>query len=141
MKKLILIENGEAEQYDTLPELVRGIIDENFYNMSLEERKNVMEKKALANCLNTKKEVTYEIPFEGNIEDKFIISDEMTYILSLLSLNRLQLLERKDKDFDIFTKGIEIQNPKNNYIIVNKYANQLLQNYLNEKGNTKEDVR
>lgn len=141
LKKLIFIENGVIEQFNTLSELVRSLIDENFYNMNEEERVKIMEKKALKNCLNTKKKVTMQTQLDGDIEDKFIIKDEITYILSLLTTNKVQLLEKKDRNDDIFTKGIEVKNPKNNYIIVNKYANQLLKKYLKSKETIYESER
>lgn len=128
LKKLIIIENGEEIQVDTLEELIKTLIDENFYNMTQREKIKKMEMKALANCLNTNMQVTQEIPIDGNIKNKFIIKDEYTYILSLLITNNILLLERKDSS--IFTKFMNKDSIKDNYIIVNKFAKELLIRYL-----------
>ena len=49
LKKLIAIENGESYQYDTLEDLVKDLIDKNFYNMEQNEKVEIMQRKAIAN--------------------------------------------------------------------------------------------
>ena len=129
LKNLIIIENGQEYQFDTLEDIVKNLIDENYYNMTNEEKTNAMKMKALANCINNKMEVVQENT--DKIENKFIIKDEITYILSLLKTNNLILLEHKDSSY--LTKDIDKSNMKDNYIIVNTFAKDLLNNYLNEK--------
>ena len=116
LKKLIAIENGESYQYDTLEELVKDLIDENFYEMQQNEKVKIIQKKAVANSFNLSKDKNLEII------DK--IEDEMTYILYLLTTNNIVLLEHKDSE--IFTKDIDKAELKDNYIIVNSFANELL---------------
>ena len=130
LKKIILIENDNTIQCDTLEEVVKTLIDGNFYNMTPSQKIEKMRIKALANCINNKKKVVQgaSINAEESIQDKFIIQDEITYILSLLTTNNILLLERKDSD--IFTKDLNKENLKDNYIIVNKFANVLLKKYI-----------
>ena len=53
LKKLIIIENNKEFQFDTIEELVKVLIDKDFYAMSQNEKVEKMKMKALANCLNT----------------------------------------------------------------------------------------
>lgn len=123
LKKLIIIEDGKEVQCDSLEELVKLLIDNKYYDMSDEEKIEKMKIKALANTLNNKMEIVEEI-FDDNIEGKFIIKDEITYVLSLISTDKLILLERKDAN--IFTKSLNKGQMTDNYIIVNKFAKDLL---------------
>ena len=130
LKKIIIIENGKDIQCNTLEDVVKILIDENYYNMTPVQKKEKMKMKALSNCINNKKEIVQELPENGeeSIEDKFIIQDEITYVLSLLTTNNILLLERKDSD--IFTKDLNKENLKDNYIIVNTFAKELLSKYI-----------
>ena len=127
LKKLILIENGQEEQYDSLEEIVKELIDENYYEMNDEEKKEKMTMKALANTINNRMEIVQNAD-ASNVNGKFIIKDEITYILSLISTNKLMLLERIDAN--IFAKDLNKENMKDNYIIINKFAKELLERYL-----------
>lgn len=133
LKKIILIENDKEYQCDTMQEVVKKLIDENYYSFTQEEKINKMKMLALANCLNNKKEIIeeYELDTNFSIEGKFIIKDEMTYVLSLLLTNNIILLERIDSN--VFTKDLDKSNFNDNYIIVNKFAEMLLQKYINKQ--------
>lgn len=127
LKKLIIIENGEEVQCDSLEEIVKILIDENFYKMSSEEKKEKMRMKAIANTMNNKMEIVEDV-FDNNIDGKFIIKNEITYILSLISINKVILLERIDAD--IFLKNFNKEDFSNNYVILNKFAKDLLKAIL-----------
>ena len=127
LENLIIIENGVEEQCDSLEELVKLLIDEKFYDMSDEQKLEKMKMKALANTLNYKMEITTEV-LDNNIEGKFIIKDEITYILSLISTNKLMLLEKIDAN--IFAKDLNKDKMTDNYIIINKFSKELLAKYL-----------
>ena len=127
LKKLIIIENGKEVQCDSLEELVKILIYENYYDLSDKEKNEKIKIKALANTLNTPMEIVNKIS-DNNIKNKFIIKDEITYILSWLSINKIILLERKDAN--ILTKSINKENMSDNYIIVNKFAKDLLEKYI-----------
>ena len=129
LKKIIVIENFNKVQCDTEQEVVKLLIDDNYYKLSSKEKKEKMEIKALANCINNKMKVVDKIiSNEESIENKFIIQDEKTYILSLLITNNVTLLERIDSD--IYTGLLNKENFEDNYIIVNKFAKELLKKYL-----------
>ena len=108
--------DDEELQCDNIRELVKKLVDKNYYNYTDEEKYNKLKMLALANSL-------------GN-DDKFLARDEITYILSLLISNKIVLLENKNAD--IFTKYIDKSNIKNNYIIVNKFAGEILQKYMHK---------
>ena len=128
LKKLIIIENGKEVQCDTLEDLVKILIDENYYNMTEKEKIEKMTMKALANTLNNKMKVTQDISKIDNIEEKFIIKDEIKYILSLVKTNNVLLLERRDSN--ILTGSLNKEYLKDNYIIVNTFAKELLRKYI-----------
>ena len=129
LKDLILIENGEEVQCDDLESVVKILIDENFYNLSDEEKKEKMKIKALANSLGLNMEITGDISSE-DIDGKFIIKDEITYILSLLKTNKILLLENKNAN--VFGKDIDKSTIQNNYIIINTFAKDLLSKYIRD---------
>jgi len=85
-----------------------------------------LELKAFANCMLTDKEVVKK--YEGDLEGKFIIQDEITYIYSLLLLNKVTLLESTKSNY--LTGALDKTNISDNYVIVNHFAKELLENYL-----------
>ena len=128
LKNIIIIENGKEIQYDDFEAVVKNLIDENFYNMTDEQKKEKIRMMAIANCIGTKIEIIEKTTDLPNLEEKFIIKDEMSYILSLLTTNKILLLENKDSN--IFTKGLDKTKINNNYIIVNTYAKEILKQYI-----------
>ena len=102
LEELIIIENGKEKQCKSLEELVKTLISENYYEISKEEQAEKIKMRANANTINNRMEISEETD-ENSLENKFIIKDEITYILSLISTNKIVLLERKDAD--IFTKN------------------------------------
>ena len=125
LKKLIAIENGESYQYDTLEDLVKDLIDKNFYNMEQNEKVEIMQRKAIANSYS----FLDDIEKKSKIIDK--IEDEWTYILYLLTTNNVVLLEHKESE--IFTKDINKKELKDNYIIINSFAEELLNKKIENK--------
>lgn len=129
LKKIIIIENKNKKQCDTEEDVIKLLIDNNYYDLTEKEKLEKREIKALANCISNNMKVVKDIDINvDNINNKFIIKDEMTYILSLLITNNIILLERVDSN--IYTKWIDKNKIKDNYIIVNKFAKKLLENYL-----------
>ena len=129
MKNLIVIEGKDKYQYDNIKELVENFISKNYFNMSEEEKEQEIEKKAIANTMLNKIKIEKLKEKTSNFDDNaFIIYDEITYILSLLKFNKIILLERTDAN--IFGKYIDKENIKDNYIIVNKFSNEIMKKYL-----------
>lgn len=131
MKKLILIEGNDKYQFDALEEMVRFIIDDKYYEMSRLEKKKLLDMKAFASSLPYKVNIIDRLKKDELIEGKFIIYDEITYILSLLLLNKVTLLESTDSN--IFTEYLDKSNISDNYIIVNRFAKELLSSYMANK--------
>ncbi len=132
MKNLIVIEGDEKYQYDDLQSLVKNFINEDYYEMSKKEKENEIEKKTIANTMLEKiKTIKLEKGITEIDENAFILYDEITFILSLAKFNKIVLLEKTDAD--IFGKYIDKQNFEDNYIIINKFADEIMKKYLNNK--------
>lgn len=129
MENLIVIEGKEKYKYNDIESLIKGFINERYYNMSETEQKNELEKKAIANTIQDNIKI-YNMESKAQNYDKeaFILYDEITYILSMLKFNKIILLEKTNAN--IFGKYINKENITDNYIIVNKFANEIIQRYL-----------
>lgn len=129
MENLIVIEGKEKYKYNDIKSLIKGFINERYYNMSETEQKNELEKKAIANTIQDNIKI-YNMGSKVQNYDKeaFIVYDEITYILSMLKFNKIILLEKTNAN--IFGKYINKENITDNYIIVNKFANEIIQKYL-----------
>lgn len=130
LNNLIAIEKKNDYQCNTINELVKKLIDEKYYELTLEQRKNKMKMLAMANTLNKKMEIVDNCSCD-NINGKFIIKDEFTYVLSLLICGNIVLLEKKESN--VFIKYTNVPESKDNYIIVNKFAKDILKSYLKEQ--------
>ena len=127
LSKIIIIENDNKVQCDSEEEVIKLLIDKRYYELSEKEKLEKIEMKAIANCINNSFEIVENVNSK-DLENKFVIKDETTYVLSLLIINKIILLERIDSN--IYTSSIDKSNMKDNYIIVNKFAKELLKNYL-----------
>ena len=127
LSKIIIIENDNKVQCDSEEEVIKLLIDKRYYELSEKEKLEKREMKAIANCINNSFEIIENVNSK-DLENKFVIKDETTYVLSLLIINKIILLERIDSN--IYTSSIDKSNMKDNYIIVNKFAKELLKNYL-----------
>ena len=131
LDKLIIIKDDKDYQCSTFEEIVKYLINENYYNLTKQEKENIMMKKAVDKGLKI-------IKNNNQIKDlnkSFIIIDEMTVILSIIKdQSKIVLLERKDSN--IFNKYIKIPNNNDNYAIINTFATQALKNYLATKMGT-----
>ena len=129
MENLIVIEGKEKYKYNDIESLIKGFINERYYNMSETEQKSELEKKAIANTIQDDIKI-YNMESKAQNYDKeaFIVYDEITYILSMLKFNKIILLEKTNAN--IFGKYINKENITDNYIIVNKFANEIIQKYL-----------
>lgn len=132
MENLIIIEGKNKYQYNDLKSLVENFVDKNYYNMPNEERFKILEKKTVANTIFSNiKTVEIEKYPDDFEEDSFVLYNEISYILSMLKFNKLVLLERTDAN--VFGKYLNKDNIKDNYIIINKFANEILKKYLKEE--------
>ena len=131
MEKLIVIEGKEKYKYDNIENLIEAFIGNNYSNMPTEEKNIILEKKAVANTMMDNIKVVKLNKYPDDFEDNaFVLHNEISYILSMLKFNKLMLLERTDAN--IFGKYINKQSIEDNYIIINKFANEILKKYLEE---------
>ena len=137
LDKLIIIEDDKDYQCSTFEEIVKYLINENYYNLTKQEKENIIMKKAIENAIDKGLKI---IKNKNQIKEKdlnksFIIIDEMTVILSIIKdQSKIVLLEKKDSN--IFNKYIKIPNNNDNYTIINTFATQALKNYLTTKMGT-----
>ena len=128
MENLIVIEGKEKYQYKDIKSLIENFINKNYFDMSKEERKTELEKKTIANTMQSNIKVA-KLEKTGDFdENAFILYDEFCYILSMAKFNKIILLERVDAN--IFGRYINKENIKDNYIIINKFANEIMKKYL-----------
>ncbi len=128
MENLIVIEGKEKYQYKDIKSLIENFINKNYFDMSKEERKIELEKKTIANTMQNNIKIV-KLEKTGDFdENAFILYDEFSYILSMAKFNKIILLERTDAN--IFGRYINKENIKDNYIIINKFANEIMKKYL-----------
>jgi len=134
MEKLIIIEGKEKYKYDDIENLIQTFVSNNYFNISDEEKNELLEKKAVANTMMDNIKIVKLNKYPDDFkEESFIIYDEISYILSMLKFNKLILLERTDAN--IFGKYINKEKIEDNYIIINKFADEILKKYLEEEYN------
>ena len=130
MNGLTTIISGEENNYDDIKNLVRDVICKNYYELNEGKKKNELEKRAVANTMVDNIEIINLHDTKQNYrEDAFILYDEITYILSLAKFNKIVLVEKAEFNyFSKYIKSIEIE--PNKYIIINKFADEIIKNYL-----------
>ena len=129
MENLIVIEGKEKYQYRDIESLVEKFINENYFYMDEADRKVELEKRAIMNNLQNKIKICKLNNKTTNFDkNAFIIYDEITYILSLLKFNKIILLEKTNAN--ILGKYINKENIEENYLILNKFADEIMQKYL-----------
>ena len=135
LDKLIIIEDDKDYQCSTFEEIVKYLINENYYNLTKQEKENIIMKKAIENAIDKGLKIIKNNNQIKDLNKSFIIIDEMTVILSIIKdQSKIVLLERKDSN--IFNKYIKIPNNNDNYAIINTFATQALKNYLATKMGT-----
>jgi hypothetical protein len=135
LDKLIIIKDDKDYQCNTFEEIVKYLINENYYNLTKQEKENIMMKKAIEKAVDKGLKIIKNNNQIKDLNKSFIIIDEMTVILSIIKdQSKIVLLERKDSN--IFNKYIKIPNNNDNYAIINTFATQALKNYLATKMGT-----
>ena len=135
LDKLIIIKDDKDYQCSTFEEIVKYLINENYYNLTKQEKENIMMKKAIEKAVDKGLKIIKNNNQIKDLNKSFIIIDEMTVILSIIKdQSKIVLLERKDSN--IFNKYIKIPNNNDNYAIINTFSTQALKNYLATKMGT-----
>jgi hypothetical protein len=130
--KYVLVEGEDDFRCNSFEDVVRALIDEKYYDMSDEEKQEALRRKAAANEINGN-------IFEGEKDlSSFDLEDETTFILSLLKQGAVYLLENTSSRE--LTKNIDIPDTNKNYIVVNNFAEELLDNYKKDKNVAKKEA-
>lgn len=129
LDKLIIIENNEDYKFNSFEDIVKYFIDNNYYSLSSTEKENIIMKKAIDISIENGLKIIKNKNEISNLNESFIAIDEMSVILSILkNQTKIILLERKDSK--IFNKYINQPRNDDNYIIINTFAIEALENYL-----------
>ena len=126
---IIVVEDGKKFCYSGKEELVKSMLGEDYYNLSNEEKQKRLEICTYRNAgleqipiVNINKgEVV------NNIDKRYIVYDEDTFILSLAKNNKLVIYEKEDAN--IFAKDVDKQKLKRiseSYICINDCVDSIL---------------
>ncbi len=137
MEPLVVVIQGQQFKLRNLNDLVASIFGASYFNLSQEERLKLRYERAYAisqfhkylPVIHTEKG-TYGENFEiikkdYDFENGFIIDDDYSYILSLCKINSFMLLEVRNSN--IFTAMIDKSQVKEDLVVVNTFAKQLLE--------------
>ena len=128
MKDLILIVGEEKKQFDIKEELIENLLGSDYYDLTEEEQQKRRYLKAMINLMGDEKKISNSTDIKE--DGAFYINNEDTYIMSLLKMDRVILLERKGAM--VYTNKIDIKDIEDNYIILNSFADELLEKILKE---------
>jgi len=142
MKNLILIIGNNKYQFDNLDDIYTNIIgkkQENYNELSDAEKNEKRYQIAYLNANCNPELIGYlnQTPSEeiANAKKIFVDNDKV-YLLSILKAGIATLLANKEHPL---VKNIEAKANKDNYIIVNSFANELLNQCKKDLGRT-EDI-
>ena len=136
MKNLIVVIGDNKYQFDTKEELMQILLGDSkkdYNTMTEEEKKKRRYLKAYANVRGDEKRIVdlqekiQQGEEEISIDDKFLIDNDEVYVLSLIKISDIILLEHKDSN--CFNNGIDKKGITDNYLVINGYASEIIQNY------------
>lgn len=130
LKNIIIVKDGVDYECDTIKELLEFIFSDDYFSLSEEEKTKRRNLNAYKECLiknipilEKKEELKNK-----NISEMFISVDEITYIISLLKFTNTIILEKTEAN--IFGKYMDKQRISKNYIVLNKFVDEILENYI-----------
>ena len=132
-KNLIVVKGDVSIQIDTIEELTQEFFGKEYLEKNDIEKSIIRYKKIYPYSLLEGKKVYINRNTEikkgkmqqvENFENGLLIDNEVDFFLSLCSIDYLQILEKKTSN--IFTKGINKEKMKGNYVHVNKFADKIL---------------
>lgn len=140
MHNYIFIMNEKSKKFNDIQDIIKYLLGEDYYSLNNEEQvirryenafNIIMTLKDKINIVHTLLgtfEDNYSVnPKEYDFKTDFIIDTDITYLLSLARLNQILLLEKINcnriipKEFNVNENS-----QKDNYIVVNTYANKLM---------------
>ena len=139
-KKLIVRIAKNVYQLNSIDELIKKVLGEQYGDLTQKEKLlKRYESMLLFSIQNEapivyspkgiiKENKTFDNTTKYDMEQSIIIDDDITYFLSLCRLEQMQILEAKDAD--IFVANMDKSQIGGNYIVVNKFADKLLREYV-----------
>lgn len=139
-KNLILRIGDDLYQLDTLDEVNLHIFGEDYFSLNEKDKFYKRYELILPYSFEHNREVIHtllgviksEKSFvkleEYDINSSLIINDEISFILSLCMIDQITILEKKDAN--IFAKNIDKTDMEGNYIVINNFTEEILEEYL-----------
>ena len=141
MEPLVVVIQGQQFKLNNINDLIASIFGKGYFDLSQEERLKVRYEKSYAisqfhkylPIIHTDKGTygeNFEIISEDyDFENGFIIDDDYSYILSLCKINSFMLLEIRNSN--IFTGLINKKDIEGDYVVINHFAKDLLEELYN----------
>ena len=137
MNTIVIVENDEKCCFENIKEIVKQFLGEDFYNLNEEEKYKRLRLRTIRNASFNKLPLI-DIKKGEKVKDiekaQYIIYDEEILLLSLAKNNDIVIYEKENAN--IFVKNIDknkLEKFKNEYIIVNYCANELIENKLRKE--------
>ena len=137
MENIIIVEGKNKYCFINLEEIVKQFLGKDFYNLSKEEQYKKIRMKTVMNSTFRKipiKDLKKGETVTDVSKEQYIIYDEEILLLSLAKNNDIVIYEKENAN--IFVKNIDknkLEKFKNEYIIVNYCANELIENKLRKE--------
>jgi|GEM_PF-780501 len=136
MKNLIVLFKDKKYEINNIEEAINLFFDEEYINLSNEEKVVLRYKKAFGICklknidlvdtkIGTLGDNGIVIKRDYDILKSFIIDNEKTYMLSLCKFYDMVILEKKDSNI-LNNSNITNIDEADNYVVINKFVNELL---------------
>ena len=137
MGNIVIVEGKNKYCFRNLEEIVKQFLGKDFYNLSKEEQDKKIRMKTVMNSTFRKipiKDLKKGETVTDVSKEQYIIYDEEILLLSLAKNNDIVIYEKENAN--IFVKNIDknkLEKFKNEYIIVNYCANELIENKLRKE--------
>ena len=137
MGNIVIIEGKNKYCFRNLEEIIKQFLGKDFYNLSKEEQYKKIRMKTVMNSTFRKipiKDLKKGETVTDVSKEQYIIYDEEILLLSLAKNNDIVIYEKENAN--IFVKNIDknkLEKFKNEYIIVNYCANELIENKLRKE--------
>lgn len=123
MKNIIVITDKNSCMINTKEELIELFLGYDYFTLSNEKRKERLLEKASLYSFNNINLVKLDDNY--NKKDPYILIDnEINFILSLLKLNNIIILEKRNSN--VFIKDFMKNDTTDNYFIINNYIDKIL---------------
>lgn len=140
-KTNLIVQVGEnIHQLNSIDELIEIVLGRQYSKLTEEEKLlkryelilpfSVECKKIIVHSAKgvIKEDISFDNKAEYDVSNSLFIDNEFTYFLSLCKLQQLQILEHINAE--IFAICMDKSKISGNYILINKFADKLLQEHM-----------